>query len=286
MKKRTFLTSVAVLATNLLLNNSGLALPNNASIKKVQSPDISISNSTKPFVLTNSDNDFLLARGHSSHSSHRSHSSHSSHYSGSGGYTPSSTYTAPNTYQTPSDVAPNSTSATPANNSIPPTNTIKNTGNSIISTDTVPQFKNYPVEQIYTNENHPLILNEFGKKYKTRLSYALKHDKPNFAGHYIVVTWGCGTGGCNTGAVVDAITGEAYPFPISISSVSPLKPEYENDNGQELIYKLKSRIIVFAGNLDGSTNGNGEDTIEFYEFKDGEFVFLKSIPYGKKLISN
>jgi len=36
--------------------------------------------------------------------------------------------------------------------------------------------------------------------------------------------------------------------------------------------------MIFAGNLDETK----EDTIAFYEFKDGKFVLLKSMPYGRK----
>ena len=291
MRKRTFLTSVAVLATNLLLNNSGLALPNDSSIEQAKNSNTSISNPVNPFVLTNADNNLLLARGHSSH---RSHSSHSSHYSGSSGYgsggysTP--TYTPPSSYQAPTTITPSHpTTPTYTPPSYHPTQTYTATPNTSIpatQTDSIPQFNDYLVDQIYTGKNHPLVLSEFGKTYRTRLSHVLNDGKPDFAGHYIVVKWGCGSSGCNTGAVVDVITGEAYPFPVSISSVYPLKPEFSNDDGQELIYKLKSRIMVFAGNLEGTTHGSGEDTVEFYEFKDGVFTFLKSVPYGKKSISN
>lgn len=40
--------------------------------------------------------------------------------------------------------------------------------------------------------------------------------------------------------------------------------------------------MVFAGNLDGAAQGDGIDTVEFYEFNDGKFIFIKSMPYGKQ----
>jgi hypothetical protein len=145
-----------------------------------------------------------------------------------------------------------------------------------------PQFADHSIDQIYTGKNHPLIMDSFGKEYRTRLRNAIAYEKPSFAGHYIVTRWSCGTGGCNTGAIIDAITGQAYPFPVAISSVYPLKPEFENENGQEHIYKMNSRLMIFAGNIYGSAQGDGNDTVEFYEFKDGKFIFIKSIPYGKQ----
>ena len=146
----------------------------------------------------------------------------------------------------------------------------------------IPQFKNYPVDEIYTGKSHPLVMDSFGKSFRTRRRDAIEHGKPDFAGHFIVVKWGCGTGGCNSGAVIDAKTGKAYVFPVALSSVFPLKPEFENEDGQEHLYKINSRLMVFAGNLEGSKQGNGDDTVEFYEFKNDKFVFLRSIPYNHK----
>jgi len=39
--------------------------------------------------------------------------------------------------------------------------------------------------------------------------------------------------------------------------------------------------MIFAGNLIDSEHGDGSDTIEFYEFKDGKFIFIKKMPYGR-----
>jgi hypothetical protein len=43
--------------------------------------------------------------------------------------------------------------------------------------------------------------------------------------------------------------------------------------------------MIFAGNIDTSQAEGGDDMIEFYEFIDGKFNFIKSMPYAKKDIS-
>ncbi|MDO5693370.1 MAG: hypothetical protein Q4G70_13010 [Pseudomonadota bacterium] len=144
-----------------------------------------------------------------------------------------------------------------------------------------PQFKDYPAQPVQVQRNHPLVMDDFGKAYRTRLSDAIKSEKPSFAGKYLVVRWGCGSSGCNTGAVVDVTTGKATPFPVSMSSVFPLKPEFEGKDEQELHYRLDSRLMVFAGNLE-TDHGEGTDTVEFYEFTGDGFRFIKSLPYGRK----
>lgn len=147
----------------------------------------------------------------------------------------------------------------------------------VFAQNTTPKFTDYQVSGVYQGNNHKLVLDDFGKNYKTRLQSAIERDKPSFAGHYIVTGWGCGSGGCNTGAVIDAITGQAYPLPVALSAVYPLKPEFANEVGEEHIYKLNSRLMIFAGNIDGV----GEDVIQFYEFKNDKFILLKSEPYNK-----
>lgn len=144
-----------------------------------------------------------------------------------------------------------------------------------------PQFKDYPASSPYRGKNHPLVMDKFGKQFRTRLRYAIKHGKPTFAGHYIVTGWGCGTSGCNTGAIIDAKTGKAYPFPVAIASVFPLKAQYIGEAGQEQIYKLNSRLMIFAGELE-TINGNGHDVVEFYEFDGTQFNYLATKPYGRR----
>jgi len=142
-----------------------------------------------------------------------------------------------------------------------------------------PQFKDYPAEAPYTGRNHPLVMDdEFSRSYRTRLREAIASGKPEFAGRYIVTRWGCGTGGCNVGAVIDASTGRAIPMPGAVMSVYPLKPEFEKEDGQELIYRLSSRLLVQAGTMDRE---NGRDVVEFHELRDGEFHLLKTVPYGR-----
>ncbi len=143
-----------------------------------------------------------------------------------------------------------------------------------------PQFKDYPAEPLYQGKNHPLVMDEFGKMFRTRLRYAIKHGKPTFAGHYLVTGWGCGTSGCNTGAIIDAKTGKAYAFPVAIASVFPLKKAYADENGQETIYRLDSRLIIFAGELD-TAYGDGHDVVEFYEFDGKNFKHIMTKPYGR-----
>src|SRR5574343_632720 len=54
--------------------------------------------------------------------------------------------------------------------------------------------------------------NETAKAYKTAILESYKDGKVNFAGNYIITTWGCGTS-CISGAMVDVRDGKIYDLP-------------------------------------------------------------------------
>jgi hypothetical protein len=83
-----------------------------------------------------------------------------------------------------------------------------------------PRFEDYPVLEKFKGRPAPVNLRSHpdARLFRTRLREAAK-NKPNFAGHYILVTWGCGAS-CNTVALIDARTGKVYfaPFEVTASS--------------------------------------------------------------------
>jgi hypothetical protein len=94
---------------------------------------------------------------------------------------------------------------------------------------------------------------------------------PNFAGHYTIAEWGCGSG-CMSSAVIDAVTGKVFPAPFRILSM-PL-PEGEGDHEyQGAVYQLKSRLLI----ADGCPEETGCGTY-YYEWSDNKFKRLRFDP--------
>ena len=101
-----------------------------------------------------------------------------------------------------------------------------------ICTAQTPRFESYPSDGLFKGTAAPPQLVEpWAGRYRTQIRNGVtknygafrgfeyvKSDGPNFAGHYFVVNWGCGTG-CLMMVVVDAITGHVYPPPLSIGKV-------------------------------------------------------------------
>jgi len=73
-----------------------------------------------------------------------------------------------------------------------------------------PQFDDFPVTKIYRGPQRPVDLhsNPQAMTYRTRLREGARH-KPNFAGHYIAVDWGCGSN-CQSYMLIDAVSGKVF----------------------------------------------------------------------------
>lgn len=131
-------------------------------------------------------------------------------------------------------------------------------------------FKDYSVNEIYKGKTAPVKITRDNRDYRTRLNAAAKNEKPNFAGHYILTFWECGTE-CFTGAVIDAKTGKVYFWGL----ISNWNNKADDDNNP-IDYKLNSKLLILTGarDADGDEGGNGK---HYYKFENGRFVHLKSV---------
>lgn len=98
---------------------------------------------------------------------------------------------------------------------------------------------------------------------------------PNFAGHYTIAEWGCGSG-CMSSVVVDAVTGKVFAAPFRILSM-PL-PESEGGHEYEgAVYQLKSRLLIADGCPEETACG-----AYYYEWSDNKFKQLRFDPAPAK----
>lgn len=75
---------------------------------------------------------------------------------------------------------------------------------------TEPAFEQYrvPVPPPFTPAHPDVTTSETARRYRTQIREAVAAG-PNFAGHYTLVEWGCGSG-CQVTVVVDARTGRVF----------------------------------------------------------------------------
>jgi len=118
---------------------------------------------------------------------------------------------------------------------------------------TTPKFEEYPVksERVAKPAEVRLDSHPKARTFRTVIRQGAKTG-PNFAGHFTIVKWGCGTA-CVEIAIVDAVSGEVY-FP---RQLQPLAFQAITDDTPPLQYRLDSRLLVVAGSPEDREGNEG-----------------------------
>ena len=129
----------------------------------------------------------------------------------------------------------------------------------------VPAFNQYParVERVRTKAIN-FKRNPEARRYRTVLTEALR-DGINFAGHYVVATWGCGTA-CQIGAIIDARTGDVF-WPKELAGIYTIFDE-------PIRHRANSRLIVIS-TVPATKADNREDS--YYEWKNNRLRLIRSV---------
>jgi len=141
----------------------------------------------------------------------------------------------------------------------------------------LPGFSDFAVDEVYSGV--PVEVNFSSDpdavNFKTRLVDGAAKG-PNFAGHYTVITWGCGTS-CMVVAIIDAKTGKVNILP----GVNPWV---------ELGYRIDSSLLVvnddpkFGRETAANKNASIFNT-DYYDWNDGKLNPLYSRDYVKEIES-
>ena len=117
----------------------------------------------------------------------------------------------------------------------------------------VPRFEDYPASQTWNGTPAPIqLVTSAERAFRTRLTNAARQSA-NFAGHYRLVTWGCGSE-CISGAIVDLETGKVFSPPLAKETSAPMhfsvcQSAYENSG---VDFRLNSRLLVLRCGLNYS----------------------------------
>jgi len=140
----------------------------------------------------------------------------------------------------------------------------------------LPTFSQYPAKvEMRKAQSIDFKRNPDARSFKTRLSEALKGGV-NFAGHYAVAGWGCGTG-CISGAIIDTRTGNVFwPEQFHDIGVWYGKDEYADE---PVKYRKNSRLFVIVG-VPGSKEGTPDKPSGeyYYEWVNNKLRLIKSVP--------
>jgi len=126
----------------------------------------------------------------------------------------------------------------------------------------LPRFEDYHVKAIFNRTPHPPIFETPEQRhYRTRIREGVEkgwgvaingewgteqnRPGPNFAGHYVVIAWGCGAP-CLMMAVCDLETRAVYNPPLSANGLALPLLVFENSPGSdaEIEYRRDSKLMI------------------------------------------
>lgn len=138
-----------------------------------------------------------------------------------------------------------------------------------------PRFSDFEVPGAFEGPAvAPIIRSAVDRKFQTQIRRQGVMP-PNFAGHYKIAEWGCGSS-CVSIAVIDLKTGRVYDTPFSILGYGSA---YQYEGGSdELEYRASSRLLVARGCPEDRNCGT-----YYYEWKGDHFDQIRFTPHGPLL---
>ncbi len=142
-----------------------------------------------------------------------------------------------------------------------------------------PRFENFPAKR-YAGKYAAVDLfsDPLTKAYRTRIQKWSK-ERPNFAGHFILATWGCGTD-CTQLAIIDVITGQVFYPPGVTTNVAVNVHEKLLEGGDlwhasgAIKFQLESRLLVLIGSPEEDNNRRG---ISYYVWNENRLSLVKFV---------
>jgi len=100
---------------------------------------------------------------------------------------------------------------------------------------------------------------------------------PNFAGHFTVVGWGCGSS-CINAAIVDARTGQVY-FPGALGAITSIHVAVPTGGDyNSLRFQRNSRLLVVLG---ASYEDEARDGVTEFVWSGTALRLLRYVPLGR-----
>ncbi len=138
-----------------------------------------------------------------------------------------------------------------------------------------PTFTQYAVKvEKIGNDKVNLKSHKNARMFRTNLRNAAK-EGVNFAGHYILTTWGCGTN-CSQSAIIDARNGRVF-FPRVLEGAGFGFCDLPDDT-EPIVYQANSRLLVLSGFKGGDLESeNGRCGIYYLEWTGTDFRQFKFV---------
>jgi hypothetical protein len=132
-----------------------------------------------------------------------------------------------------------------------------------------PRFEDMPVAEKFNGKPAPVKLSTAeARRYRTVIREGAR-EGPNFAGHYTIVTWGCGAG-CVQFAIVDAKTGAVYSPRFYVAARVHFDEETQQPD-EPLQFRIGSKLLIVSGSPNEKNEG-----IYYYSWDGKRLALIKS----------
>jgi hypothetical protein len=152
----------------------------------------------------------------------------------------------------------------------------------------LPKFDDYHLTEIFSGQPAaPILATPEERNYRTRISDGVARGRgvwtgswkdakekpgPNFAGHYFVIRWGCGSD-CLMMAIVDAQTGKVYPPPLSGAGTELYLP-MDPMSDREIDFRLDSTLMVLRN---GCEDGRSQCGVYYFNWENNRFALVRRV---------
>lgn len=136
----------------------------------------------------------------------------------------------------------------------------------------VPRFDRYPSATDWQGPSAAIKLTTPSERmFRTRLAEA-GTQPPNFAGHYRITYWGCGSE-CSASAVIDLQTGHVYPPALGLKGTGwerwiSCTASFEG-TGEE--FHLNSRLMIIRCGFNFDQNGQNQPDVYYLLWEGSSF---------------
>ncbi len=150
----------------------------------------------------------------------------------------------------------------------------------------LPKLADYPVKEVFTGQaKQPILTSVVQRAFRSRIRNGVSKGegvwngswdnptltaKPNFAGHYFVIRWGCGSN-CLMMAIVDAETGKVFNPPLNIGE---LGLQMDLMSKQEIDFEPTSSLMILRN---ACKAGRSECGIYYFNWETDRFRLVKRI---------
>jgi hypothetical protein len=143
----------------------------------------------------------------------------------------------------------------------------------------IPMFEDYPITSIFRGEPALPIFAKGQGGFSTQIKEGARKG-PNFAGHFTIAQWGCGSG-CISFAIVDAVSGQLnYPIPF-VGLGIPYMGTATGRDYKGLEYRLDSSLLIADGcpEDEDSTDADFEMNCgtRYYKWEANRFVLIQTV---------